>query len=65
MDDLRLQLAKELDFRLEADNSRTLAAATADDPAIAVPAVHDELSNERIITMEWVQGAKVGFHSLP
>lgn len=57
--DLRQQLAKELDFRLEADNSRTLAAATADDPAIAVPAVYDELSNERIITMEWVQGAKV------
>lgn len=60
--DLRQQLAKELDFRLEADNSRALAAATADDPGIAVPAVHDALSNERVMTMDWVQGAKVGLN---
>jgi predicted unusual protein kinase regulating ubiquinone biosynthesis (AarF/ABC1/UbiB family) len=59
VDDLRKQLAEELDFRREADNSRALAAAMRDNPIIAVPALHDTLSNQRIITMEWVSGAKV------
>lgn len=59
VDDLRKQLAEELDFRREADNSRALATAMQDNPNLAVPAVHDALSNERIVTMEWVEGAKV------
>ena len=59
VDDLRKQLAEELDFRREADNSRALATAMQDNPNLAVPTVHDALSNERIITMEWVSGAKV------
>ena len=63
VDDLRKQLAEELDFRREAANSRALAAAMQDNPNLAVPSVHDPLSNERIITQEWISGAKVGRHS--
>jgi predicted unusual protein kinase regulating ubiquinone biosynthesis (AarF/ABC1/UbiB family) len=58
--DLRQQLAEELDFRREAHNSRALATAMQDNPNLAVPTVHDALSNERVITMDWVSGAKVG-----
>ena len=59
VDDLRKQLAEELDFRREADNSRALTAAMQDNPHLAVPTVHDALSNERVVTMEWCEGAKV------
>lgn len=60
--DLRKTLAQELDFRQEAANSRALAAATARNPSVAVPRVHDALSNRRVIVMEWVSGAKVRCH---
>ena len=59
VDDLRQQLAEELDFRREAANSRALATAMQDNPNLAVPTVHDTLSNEHVITMDWVSGAKV------
>lgn len=59
VEDLRRTLAQELDFRQEAANSRALADATVDNPSVAVPRVHDELSNQRVIVMEWVSGAKV------
>lgn len=60
--DLRKTLAQELDFRQEAANSRALAAATTRNPSVAVPRVHDALSNRRVIVMEWVSGAKVRCH---
>lgn len=51
-------LRAQLDFRLEAQNNRRLAANFAGEPKIAVPRLHDDLCTERVLTMEFVDGVK-------
>ncbi|RYE82712.1 MAG: AarF/ABC1/UbiB kinase family protein, partial [Myxococcales bacterium] len=51
-------LRAQLDFRLEADNNRRLAANFAHDPRVDVPRLHDELCSERVLTMEFIDGVK-------
>jgi ubiquinone biosynthesis protein len=51
-------LRKQVDFRLEAANNRIIARNFADDPKIAVPALHDDLCTERVLTMEFVDGVR-------
>ena len=50
---------KELDYRNEAYHARRLADGMASFPEIHVPTVYDELSGERVITMEFVNGIKI------
>ena len=50
---------KELDYRNEAYHARRLADGMARFPEIHVPTVYDELSGERVITMEFVNGIKI------
>ena len=50
---------KELDYRNEAYHARRLADGMAKFPEIHVPTVYDELSGERVITMEFVNGIKI------
>ncbi|EIE24434.1 ABC1-domain-containing protein [Coccomyxa subellipsoidea C-169] len=57
--ELRQNLAKELDFRLEAANAQRLAAAFAGRRGVAVPLPVPELSGERVLTMEWIDGCKL------
>lgn len=61
------RLRTELDFLNEAENSRLLMTALEADPEaqclrdkVAVPRVYDELTTPRILTAEWIHGAK--FH---
>ena len=60
MNELKAQLAQELDFRREAGNARALAAAFAHNSRVLVPEVFPALSGERVLTMAWVDGCKVG-----
>jgi len=53
------QMKKELDFRMEAYNSRRFAQNFADDDTIHVPDVYMELSTKRIITMEYLDGINI------
>jgi len=53
------QIKKELDFRMEAYNSRRFAQNFADDDTIHVPDVYMELSTKRIITMEYLDGINI------
>ncbi|GAA1536923.1 AarF/UbiB family protein [Actinomadura kijaniata] len=46
-------LLEELDFRVEARNMTTVAAAQ---PALRVPALHEELTTERVLVQEWLDG---------
>ncbi len=55
-DELRDRLLEELDYRNEAQNMKTTAELYADVPEIVIPTVVDELSTERILTMEYVGG---------
>jgi predicted unusual protein kinase regulating ubiquinone biosynthesis (AarF/ABC1/UbiB family) len=54
--ELRDRLLEELDYRHEALNTRQLAELHADVPEIVIPAVVEELSTERVLTMELVEG---------
>lgn len=57
--DFRRTLMRELDYRTEADNLRTLGANLAGFPFILVPQPLDELTTSRVLTMEFVAGKKV------
>jgi len=50
---------EELDFRKEAANAAACAALFAAEPRVHVPATDPSLSGERVLTMEWVDGAKL------
>ena len=53
------QMKRELDFRLEAYNSRRFAQNFASDDTIHVPDVYMELSSKRMITMEYLDGINI------
>ncbi len=50
---------KELDYRNEAYHARRLADGMTRFPSIHVPLVWDDLSGQRVITMEFVTGIKI------
>jgi len=50
---------KELDYRNEAYHARRLADGMTRFPEIHVPTVYDDLSGQRVITMEYVHGIKI------
>ena len=50
---------KELDYRNEAYHARRLADGMARFPQVHVPIVYDDLSGQRVITMEFVKGIKI------
>jgi len=52
-------LVEELDFRIEARNLATIRGAMAGGPVTA-PVVHAELSTERVLVMERLDGVAVG-----
>ncbi|WP_254780431.1 ABC1 kinase family protein [Arthrobacter woluwensis] len=52
-------LTEELDYRVEAENTRALAHAVRGEE-LRVPQVHEELSTERLLVMERLQGIPLG-----
>jgi ubiquinone biosynthesis protein len=50
---------KELDYRNEAYHARRLADGMTRFPEVHVPLVYEDLSGERVITMEFVHGIKI------
>ncbi|MBT8492928.1 MAG: hypothetical protein KJO07_07690 [Deltaproteobacteria bacterium] len=53
---LREVLARELDYREEANAQRRFIAAFSGDPSLSIPGVIDECSTERVLTTERVRG---------
>ncbi len=60
--EIRERIVEELDYELEAQNQRSLARIFAGHPFIAVPDVVTELSRERVLVTELVEGT--GFEAL-
>jgi predicted unusual protein kinase regulating ubiquinone biosynthesis (AarF/ABC1/UbiB family) len=58
VEELRARLTEELDYEGEAANQRQFARFYAGHPFIHVPAVIDELSTRRVLTTEFVDGAR-------
>ncbi len=54
--ELKERVLEELDYELEAQNQRRFARAYRDHPFICVPEVVTELSRERVMVSEWVEG---------
>jgi predicted unusual protein kinase regulating ubiquinone biosynthesis (AarF/ABC1/UbiB family) len=54
--EVRDRLLEEIDYRHEAQNMRQMAELHAEVPEIVIPAVVEELSSDRILTMELVEG---------
>jgi predicted unusual protein kinase regulating ubiquinone biosynthesis (AarF/ABC1/UbiB family) len=56
--ELRDRVLEELDYRLEADNQRLLAAYYRGHPTIHIPEIIGELSSRRVVTSELSGGAR-------
>ncbi|MET0147362.1 MAG: AarF/ABC1/UbiB kinase family protein [Ilumatobacteraceae bacterium] len=56
VDELRLRMREELDYRLEARNIAEFAQHFAGHPWVRIPELVPELSQERVLTTEWVDG---------
>jgi len=52
-------LYKEIDYRQEAENARRFKANFAGTEWIKVPEIIEELSSNRVLTMEYVEGIKI------
>ena len=61
-DDIAEMIRNELDFRAEARNIETLTANFAKMPDIRFPIVVRERSTQRVLTTEFIEGAKVTDH---
>ena len=56
VDELRARMREELDYRLEARNVTEFARLFAGHPWVRIPGLVPELSAERVLTTEWVDG---------
>ena len=53
------RIADELDFEEEARHAELLRRNFADDPRVVVPAVVDELTQRRMLVLEYVEGTRI------
>jgi predicted unusual protein kinase regulating ubiquinone biosynthesis (AarF/ABC1/UbiB family) len=58
VDELRIRITEELDYRLEAANQRRFGLAYEGHPFIHIPDVRPDLSTARVLTTELVAGAR-------
>ena len=59
-DEIRLRVAEELDFSLEASNQRAVREVFADHPFVVVPDVVEELSARHVLVSEFIEGRGFG-----
>ncbi len=59
LNELGAHVPLELDFLHEADNARRIAGFFDDRPDVSVPFIHESLSRERVLVMEFVDGIKI------
>lgn len=59
LDELQKHLRLELDFRREVESANRIREFFADDVNVRIPEIYESLSTRRVITMEFVSGAKV------
>ena len=59
LEEARLQLHREADYGAEAEALEQYAASLGDDPEIRLPGVHRDLSTERVLAMDYVEGTPI------
>src|SRR5690606_18506035 len=55
-EEIETKLLEETDYKLELRRSMELSALCAHIPNLVFPAYYPELSSERVITMDWLDG---------
>lgn len=63
LDELQRHLRMELDFRREVESAERIRELFKDDSSVVIPEIYPEYSTRRVITMEYVRGAKVNDRS--
>jgi len=59
IDEFGRSLFEEIDYCCEADNARHFSRLFADNDAVTIPDVDEELSSRRVLTTSWIQGSKL------
>jgi aarF domain-containing kinase len=59
IDDFGDLIYREIDYRAEAVNAQRFAELYSDIPDVFVPKVYTDLSTSKVLTMEWVDGARL------
>src|SRR5260370_22614396 len=54
--ELEHSLSQELDFRLEADNTKLIGRQIADFPLLTTPMVYSDYTSRRVLTLSFVRG---------
>ena len=57
--EISARIREELDYRREAGHARLYAGMLADIPAVRVPAIRQDLSTRRLISMDWLEGERL------
>lgn len=57
--ELAERLQEELDYRREAKHCKMYEHILRDEPCVHVPHVHDDLSTDRLLTTNWLDGKKI------
>ena len=65
VDEAKRQLRQEADYQIEAVNLRRFRALVADEPALWVPRVHDDLTTKRVLAMDFARGVPIETLSEP
>ena len=59
IDELGKRVFEEMDYLNEADNAERFRDLHRQNPRIAVPTIHREVTSRRVLTMEWIDGVKL------
>ena len=59
LDEFELRIGEEMDFRLEAEHGMEIGANFAGNPNVIVPRVLFELTRQRVLVMEFVEGTRI------
>ncbi len=59
VDEFSKRIGEEMDFRQEADNAMAIAARFAANPRVLIPSIETEMTRQRVIVMEYMEGTKV------
>jgi predicted unusual protein kinase regulating ubiquinone biosynthesis (AarF/ABC1/UbiB family) len=59
IDDFGDLIYREIDYRAEAVNAQRFAELYSSIPDVFVPKVYTDISTSKVLTMEWVDGAKL------
>ena len=59
LDEFELRIAEEMDFRLEAEHAMEIGANFAGNRDVIVPKIVHELTRQRVLVMEFVEGTRI------